>query len=105
VTIRGGGIADWWSTNPEGDVRSRQIIPVIDFSFGGELTITAGDGTSLEAILGSGPVQMDISLGGRFASGPVVIARPAVPAPLPLAGLAAAYGWCRVLRRRSNAPR
>lgn len=100
VSWPGGFIADWWSPDPSGDIRARQVISAIDFRFGGGLTITAGNSGSLKALLGAAPVVAQVPLGGTFADGPVTISAPAAPGPLPFAGAAAALAWSRRLRLR-----
>ena len=100
VSWPGGFIADWWSPDPSGDIRARQVISAIDFRFGGGLTITAGNSGSLNALLGAAPVVAQVPLGGTFADGPVTISAPAAPGPLPFAGAAAALAWSRRLRLR-----
>ena len=100
VSWPGGFIADWWSPDPSGDIRARQVISAIDFRFGGGLTITAGNSGSLNALLGAAPVVVQVPLGGTFADGPVTISAPAAPGPLPYAGAAAALAWSRRLRLR-----
>jgi hypothetical protein len=103
VSWSGGFIADWWSPDPAGDIRARQVISAIDFRFGGGLTITAGNSGSLKALLGTAPVVAQVPLGGIFADGPVTISAPAAPGPLPIAGAAAALAWSRRLRLRIEA--
>ena len=103
VSWQGGFIADWWSPDPAGDIRARQVISAIDFRFGGGLTITAGNSGSLNALLGAAPVVAQVPLGGTFADGPVTISAPAAPGPLPIAGAAAALAWSRRLRLRIEA--
>lgn len=103
VSWPGGFIADWWSPDPAGDIRARQVISAIDFRFGGGLTITAGNSGSLKALLGAAPVVAQVPLGGTFADGPVTISTPGAPGPLPIAGAAAALAWSRRLRLRIEA--
>ena len=100
VSWPGGFIADWWSPDPSGDIRARQVIAAIDFSFGGGLMITAGNSGSLKVLLGAAPMVAQVPLGGTFAEGPVTISAPAAPGPLPIAGAAAALAWSRRLRLR-----
>ena len=100
VSWPGGFIADWWSPDPAGDIRARQVISAIDFRFGGGLTITAGNSGSLKALFGAAPVVAQVPLGGTFADGPVTFSTPGAPGPLPIAGAAAALAWSRRLRRR-----
>jgi len=100
VSWQGGFIADWWSPDPSGNIRARQVISAIDFRFGGGLTITAGNSGSLNALLGAAPVVAQVPLGGTFAEGSVTISAPAAPGPLPFAGAAAALAWSRRLRLR-----
>jgi hypothetical protein len=100
----GGFIADWWSPNAAGDIRSRQVIQAIDFRFGGGITITAGSSGPLLALLGAAPVAVQVPLGGSFTDGPVTLSIPAAPGPMPIAGAAAALAWSRRLRRRLAEP-
>lgn len=100
VPSPGGFIAHWWSPTSAADIQSRQVIPAIDFNFGGNLAVTPGSSGPLLALLGPGSTTMDIPLGGRFASGPVTFSVPSVPGPLPISGAAAAWAWSRRLRRR-----
>ena len=100
VAWPGGFIADWWSPNATGDIRSRQVIQAIDFRFGGGLTISAGSSGPLLALLGADPELVQVPLGGNFAAGPVTLSVPAAPGPLPIAGAAAALAWSRRLRSR-----
>jgi hypothetical protein len=104
VAWPGGFIANWWSPNAAGDIRSRQVIQAIDFRFGGGLTISAGSAGPLLALLGPDPVVVQVPLGGSFADGPVTLSFPAAPGPLPIAGAAAALTWSRRLRRRLAKP-
>lgn len=103
VSWPGGFIADWWSPDPAGDIRARQVIAAIDFSFGGGLMITAGNSGPLKVLLGVAPMVAQVPLGGTFADGPVTISAPAAPGPLPIAGAAAALAWSRRLRSRIGA--
>jgi hypothetical protein len=104
VAWPGGFIANWWSPNAAGDIRSRQVIQAIDFRFDGGLTISAGSAGPLLALLGPDPVVVQVPLGGSFADGPVTLSFPAAPGPLPIAGAAAALTWSRRLRRRLAKP-
>jgi hypothetical protein len=104
VAWPGGFIANWWSPNAAGDIRSRQVIQAIDFRFGGGLTISAGSAGPLLALLGPDPVVVQVPLGGSFADGPVTLSVPAAPGPIPIAGAAAALTWSRRLRRRLVEP-
>jgi hypothetical protein len=104
VAWPGGFIANWWSPNAAGDIRSRQVIQAIDFRFGGGLTISAGSAGPLLALLGPDPVVVQVPLGGSFADGPVTLSVPAAPGPIPIAGAAAALTWSRRLRRRLAKP-
>jgi hypothetical protein len=104
VAWPGGFIANWWSPNAAGDIRSRQVIQAIDFRFGGGLTISAGSAGPLLALLGPDPVVLQVPLGGSFADGPVTLSVPAAPGPIPIAGAAAALTWSRRLRRRLAKP-
>ena len=104
VAWPGGFIANWWSPNAAGDIRSRQVIQAIDFRFGGGLTISAGSAGPLLALLGPDPVMVQVPLGGSFADGPVTLSVSAVPGPIPIAGAAAALTWSRRLRRRLAKP-
>ncbi len=104
VAWPGGFIADWWSPNAAGDIRSRQVIQAIDFRFGGGITVTAGSSGPLLALLGSDPVVVQVPLGGNFADGPVTLSVAAAPGPIPIAGAAAALAWSRRLRRRLAEP-
>jgi hypothetical protein len=104
VAWPGGFIANWWSPNAAGDIRSRQVIQAIDFRFDGGITITAGSSGPLLALLGPAPVAVQVPLGGSFADGPVTLSLAAAPGPLPIAGAAAALAWSRHLRRRLAKP-
>ena len=104
VAWPGGFIANWWSPNAAGDIRSRQAIQAIDFRFGGGLTISAGSAGPLLALLGPVPVAVQVPLGGSFADGPVTLSLAATPGPIPIAGAAAALAWSRRLRRRLAKP-
>ena len=104
VAWPGGFIANWWSPNAAGDIRSRQVIQAIDFRFDGGITITAGSSGPLLALLGPDPVVVQVPLGGSFADGPVTLSVPAAPGPIPIAGAAAALAWSRRLRRRLAKP-
>ena len=104
VAWPGGFIANWWSPNAAGDIRSRQVIQAIDFRFGGGLSISAGSAGPLLALLGPDPVGVQVPLGGSFADGPVTLSVPAAPGPIPIAGAAAALTWSRRLRRRLAEP-
>ncbi len=104
VAWPGGFIANWWSPNAAGDIRSRQVIQAIDFRFGGGLTISAGSAGPLLALLGPDPVVVQVPLGGSFADGPVTLSVPAAPGPIPIVGAATALTWSRRLRRRLAKP-
>jgi hypothetical protein len=96
MVFPGGFIAHWWSDGPNGEQRSRQVIPSIVFRFSGAMTLTPSPGTSLATILSTNPVPIQVPLGGEFLSGPVEIA--AVPGPLPWFAAPLAMVWSRRLR-------